>query len=64
VEILDESGAAVAHTPELVTRIFDEELKRILSELPADAPPEAVQRFTQARILSERMIVENQFNPS
>jgi len=39
------SGAAVAHAPELVTRIFDEELKRILSELPADAPPEAVHRL-------------------
>jgi malate synthase len=64
VEILDENGAAVLHTPELLTRIFNEELKRILGELPADAPPESVERFTQARILSERMIVENQFNPS
>jgi malate synthase len=64
VEILDENGAAVLHTPELVSRIFNEELKRILGELPADAPPESVERFTQARILSERMIVENQFNPS
>src|SRR6202451_4567862 len=64
VEILDENGAAVLHTPELVSRIFNEELKRILGELPADAPPESVERFTHARILSERMIVENQFNPS
>ena len=64
LEILDENGAAVLHTPELVSRIFNEELKRILGELPSDAPPESVERFTQARILSERMIVENQFNPS
>jgi malate synthase len=64
VEVLDENGAPVVHSPELVTRIFDEELKRVLGELPSDAPPESVERFTQARILSERMILENQFNPS
>jgi malate synthase len=64
VEILDESGAPVTHTPEFVTKVFDEELKRILGELPPDTTPETVERFTQARILSERMIVENQFNPS
>ena len=64
VEILDESGAPVTHTPEFVTKVFDEELKRILAELPPDTTPETVERFTQARILSERMIVENQFNPS
>jgi malate synthase len=64
VEIVDESATPVAHTPELVTRIFDEELGRILGELPADETPESAERFTRARILSERMIVENQFNPS
>jgi malate synthase len=64
VEIVDENGQQVAHTPEFITKIFDEELKRILGELPADATAETVERFAQARILSERMIVENQFNPS
>jgi malate synthase len=64
VEVLDENSTPVPHTPELVTRIFDEELKRATSELPADAPPESIERLTQARILSERMILENQFNPS
>jgi malate synthase len=64
VEIVDESATPVAHTPELVTRIFDEELGHILGELPADETPETTERFTRARILSERMIVENQFNPS
>jgi len=28
-KVLDENGAAVAHTPELVTQLFDEELRRI-----------------------------------
>jgi len=64
VEILDESGAPVMHTPEFVTKIFEEELQRILGELPPDGTPETTERFTQARILSERMIIENQFNPS
>src|SRR4029077_20464823 len=30
VEILDESGAPVRHTPELISRLFDEELDRLL----------------------------------
>jgi malate synthase len=64
VEILDENSNPIAHTPEMVTKIFDEELRRILGELRADATPETVERFTRARVFSERMIVENQFNPS
>ena len=64
VEVLDENLTPVRHTPELVTKMFDEELNRILGELPADATPDTTERLTQARILSERMIVENQFNPS
>src|SRR5439155_17330447 len=31
-EILDDSGTAVAHTPELISRLFDEELDRLLQE--------------------------------
>lgn len=64
VAVLDERGQPIAHTPELVTRLFDEELKRILRELPAGAPEESTERFTQARLLSERMILSGEFNPS
>ena len=32
--ILDEDGAPVAHTRELIAKLFDEELHRILTELP------------------------------
>lgn len=63
VAILDDNGHAIAHTPELISRLFDEELKRIIGELPADAPEEMTERYTQARILSERMIVTEEFNP-
>src|SRR5580658_818028 len=62
--MLNDHGEPVLHTPEFVTRLFDEELKRILHELPAGSPEEATERFTQARLLSERMILTNEFNPS
>ena len=61
---LNEQGEPVLHTPEFVTRLFDEELKRVLHELPAGSTEEATERFTQARLLSERMILTNEFNPS
>jgi malate synthase len=64
VAVLDEAGQPSAHTPERITKIFDEELQHILDELPADTTAETRERFAQARISSERMIVESQFNPS
>jgi malate synthase len=64
VDIEDDNGRAIAHTPELITRLFDEELKRIIGELPAGRSEESLERLTQARILSERMIVTEEFNPS
>jgi len=64
VPIEDDHGRAIAHTSELITRLFDEELKRILGELPAGTSQEAIERFTLARILSEKMIVTEEFNPS
>jgi malate synthase len=63
VPVLDDNGHAIAHTPELITRLFDEELKRIVGELPDGTPEEMIERYTQARILSERMIVTEEFNP-
>lgn len=62
--ILDDNGSPVAHTPDFVTRLFDEELARIVRELPSGTPPDAIERFTQARVLSERMISTGEFNPS
>jgi malate synthase len=63
VPVLDDKGHAVAHTPELITRLFDEELKRIVAELPAGTPEVTIERCTQARILSERMILAEEFSP-
>src|ERR1700683_1667127 len=62
--VVDEQGDPVVHAPEFVTHLFDEELTRILHALPAGSTEEAAARYTQARILSERMILTNEFNPS
>ncbi len=63
VTISDEEGHSVPHTPELVTRLFDEELARILDALPSDAAPDTVEKYREARRLSEEMITLGQFDP-
>src|SRR5579863_1523943 len=56
-QVVDETGKPVSHNPELITRLFDEELKRIIGDLPAKTSPEAfpgeVELFTRARVMSE-----------
>ncbi len=59
VEIIDEKGNVVLHTPEFITRIFDEELEKLLSE----SPIEANETLKEARRLSEEMITSGQFDP-
>jgi len=61
--IVDDNGHPVSHTPERITQIFDEELSRILNELPVDGPPEIRSQFQQARALSEKMIAGGEFTP-
>ena len=63
VSIMDEQGRNVKHTPELVTQLFDEELDRLLRELPAEAGAEERERFRRSRELSESMIVNGEFDP-
>ncbi|HKT87034.1 MAG TPA: hypothetical protein VJQ59_01265 [Candidatus Sulfotelmatobacter sp.] len=63
VPIHDESGMAVKHTPEFITHVFDEELKRLLAELPAGSDPQEASRLRRAREISEAMIVNGEFNP-
>ncbi len=52
------------YTPEALDTVFDEELERILSELPPDRGVEERSRFTRARDISERMILTGQFDPA
>ncbi len=61
----DENGRAVLHAPELITRLFDEELEKILRDLSAGKMKDVgtPETFHAARCLSEEMIVREEFNP-
>jgi malate synthase len=63
VAVHDENGEAVKHTPEFITRLFDEELERLLSDSANSASQEEAKRFRRAREISEAMIVNGEFNP-
>jgi len=61
--IIDDQGQSIKHTPDFITRLFDEELNRLLRELASDSAPEEADRFRRARELSQSMIVNGEFNP-
>src|SRR5437867_4988476 len=63
VEILDDSGAPVLHTPELIRNLFDEELDRLLRETAKDGDPQRTATLREARRISEEMIRRGEFNP-
>jgi malate synthase len=63
VAIVDADGRAVAHTRELVSELFDEELNRIIRELPETREESAIETFVLARRLSEQMIERGEFDP-
>jgi malate synthase len=63
VEILDDAGAPIKHTPELITRLFDLELGRLLSDLSCGANGEAADTLREARSVSEAMILNEEFDP-
>jgi len=63
-EILEEDGRAVRHTRELITRLFDEELDRLLYENATTDDAQAVARRREARRIGEEMIHWSEFNPA
>jgi malate synthase len=63
VSIEDENGQPVKHTPEFITQLFDEELERLLSEIPNGRDSAEATRLRRAREISEAMIVNGEFNP-
>jgi malate synthase len=63
VHVLDAQGNSVKHTPEFITQLFDEELARLLRELPSNTDPQEADRYRRAREISEAMIVNGEFNP-
>jgi malate synthase len=52
------------YTPTSLSTMFDEELDRILSELPAGVPDETAKHYRRARELSEQMILTGVFDPT
>jgi malate synthase len=63
VQIVDETGKAVPHTPEVIHRLFDEELDKLLKELPADTPADVREKFRKARAIGGAMVVNGEFDP-
>jgi len=63
IAILDEAGQPVAHSPERIHVLFDEELNRLLGEAPAAGDAGAAATLRKAREISEDMILRGEFNP-
>ena len=61
VPVTDEAGKIVVHTPELVTRLFDEELEKLIANPGRDLG--TVETFREARRISEAMILNGEFDP-
>ena len=61
VELTDDDGKAVKHTTQLITRLFDEELTKLVNAL-ASGDPQA-RTFHRARQIAEAMIVNGEIDP-
>ena len=59
VQVIDNVGNAVLHTPEFITQIFDEELEKLINE----SPSEIHNTLKEARRLTEEMITLEHFDP-
>jgi len=60
LEATDSDGE---HTPEFVGELFNEELDRLLSELPAGTSKSAIEKYCEARRISELLITNGEFDP-
>jgi malate synthase len=63
VEITDDNGSPVDHSPEQISHLFDEELEKILASLPEDTSPDVRAGYRRAREISEAMILSREFDP-
>src|SRR5262249_61083764 len=66
VDIVDDNGAPVVQQPEVLGKLFDEELERLLEEdaKHIEKDPEAAARLREARANSEEMIRRQELNPA
>lgn len=65
IDIAGDDGKTVRHTPDLITKLFDEELARILEGLDTPKFKDLGDKgtFTRARRISEAMIKDHEFDP-
>lgn len=63
VQVAGDDGRRVKHSPELITRVFDEELAKIRKDLPAEIDRKAAATLPEARRIAEEMIVQNHHSP-
>ena len=63
VRVVDREGRPVKHTPELVSEFFDGELDKIIRGLPRDTESSVVEKYREARYISEQLITRGEFDP-
>jgi len=63
VSVTADDGRPVQHLPELVTRLFNEELAKIQKDLPAEIDRKAAATLPEARRIAEQMIVQGHHSP-
>jgi malate synthase len=65
--VVDESGKVVPHTPEMITRWFNEELQRLIDEMETNdgkkSDPGTAETLRGARRMSEDLIRNQEINP-
>ena len=57
----DEDGKIVVHTPERVSRLFNEEMEKLIANPGRDLG--TVETFREARRISEAMVLNGEFDP-
>ena len=60
---MEETSDQIRHTPETISQMFDQELDRILRELPPGADRPVIENYRTARDISEFLIQNQEFDP-
>jgi malate synthase len=60
---MEENSDQTRHTPETISQMFDQELDRILRELPPGADLSTIENYRAARDISEFLIRNQEFDP-
>ncbi|MGC1371348.1 MAG: hypothetical protein WA824_04340, partial [Candidatus Sulfotelmatobacter sp.] len=63
VQVGGDDGKPVTHTPEVTTKLFDEELAKIQKNLPTEIDRKAAITLPEARRIAEEMIVQGHHSP-